>query len=592
MEKYRTHTCNDLNVSHIGQKAILSGWLHNRRDHGGVLFIDLRDHYGITQVVVYPSTGFLEEVAHLRKETVVWFEGIVEHRDEENVNPKISTGEIDLKAQSYQVLGECEQLPFSVFPEEQMPEELRLTYRYLDLRKSKMHRNIILRSNVISSIRKRMTELGFHEFQTPVLTASSPEGARDYIVPSRLHPGKFYALPQAPQQYKQLLMIAGFDKYFQIAPCFRDEDSRATRSPGEFYQLDIEMSFVTQDEIFDTVETVMHGLFTEFSEWNVTTPPFPRIAYKDAMLTYGTDKPDLRSPIKIKDVSHIFKDSGFNAFRQIVDRGGVVRAIPVHSIKDRPKSFFTQMLEFAVSIGSKGLAYLIWTGNEIKGPIAKVLSDERLKQIADVCNVSTGDVVFFVCHTEKQANRIAGEIRNKLGEELSLIEKDCYCFCWIVDYPMFEWDEEKKKIIFSHNPFSMPQGGLEALESQDPLAIHAYQYDIVCNGVELSSGAIRNHSPEVMYKAFGIAGYTRIMVDQQFKALVTAFKYGAPPHGGLAPGIDRIVMLLANEPNIREVIAFPMNQNAYDLLMDAPRKVKKKQLKELHLKVDIPEEMN
>jgi aspartyl-tRNA synthetase len=592
MNEYRTHTCNDLRTDDIGKKVRLSGWLHNRRNHGGVLFVDLRDHYGITQVVIYPDSGFLEEVAHLRKETVIWFEGMVQHRDEENINPKIPTGEVELAADSYKVLGGCEELPFSVFPEEQVPEELRLKYRYLDLRRSNMHDNIMLRSQIISSIRRRMTELGFNEFQTPILTTSSPEGARDFLVPSRLHPGKFYALPQAPQQYKQMLMIAGFDRYFQIAPCFRDEDSRATRSPGEFYQLDIEMSFVTQEDIFDVVENVLAGLFKEFSDDDVTLPPFPRITCKEAMVTYGTDKPDLRIPLKIKDVTDIFRDSAFNAFTRIIKKGGVVRAIPVKSIVGRPKSFFDRMLDYAQSIGSHGLAYLVWTKDEVKGPIAKVISSKRLSRIAGECDVVTGDVVFFICNTEKKANSMAGDIRIRLGEELNITEKNTCKFCWVVDYPLYEWDEEKKTINFSHNPFSMPQGGLEALENEDPLSILAYQYDIVCNGVELSSGAIRNHDPAIMYRAFEIAGYDRMTVDTQFGAMINAFRMGAPPHGGIAPGIDRMVMLLAHEPNIREVIAFPMNQNAQDMMMNAPGKVKKKQLKELHIKIDTVEEIN
>ncbi|MBN1698732.1 MAG: aspartate--tRNA ligase [Spirochaetales bacterium] len=592
MNEYRTHTCGDLRVIDIGVKATLSGWLHNRRDHGGVLFIDLRDHYGITQIVVYPDTGFLDEVAHLKKETVVRFEGKVRHRDEENVNPKIATGEVELAATSFSVLGTCDELPFSIYPEEQVPEELRLRYRYLDLRRSDVHENIMLRSRVVSSLRRRMNDLGFNEFQTPILTASSPEGARDYLVPSRLHPGKFYALPQAPQQYKQLLMIAGFDRYFQIAPCFRDEDSRATRSPGEFYQLDIEMSFVSQEDIFNVIETVLGGLFSEFSDYDVEDPPFPRITCRQSMVSYGTDKPDLRVPIKIRDVTGIFRDSEFNAFRQIVEKGGVVRAIPVKAVVGRPKSFFDKMLQYAQSIGSHGLAYLLWTNDGVKGPIAKVLSEGRLSEIASSCDAVTGDVVFFVCHTEKKANSIAGDIRVKLGEELNIMENNAFRFCWIIDYPLYEWDDEKKSIVFSHNPFSMPQGGLEALETKDPLSILAYQYDIVCNGVELSSGAIRNHDPETMYRAFGIAGYDRTAVDTQFGAMIRAFKSGAPPHGGIAPGIDRIVMLLARQPNIREVIAFPMSQNAEDLMMDAPRAVRKKQLKELHIKHDIVKEIN
>ncbi|MEJ2663578.1 MAG: aspartate--tRNA ligase [Spirochaetia bacterium] len=588
MKEYRTLTCGQPRKSHVGKQAVLSGWIHNKRDHGGVLFVDLRDHYGITQVVVRPESGILDEVSRLRKETVVCFEGKIEMRDEENLNPNIPTGEIDLAAVSFAVLGRTQDLPFSIFPEEQAPEETRLTYRFLDLRKSKLHANILLRSNVISALRRHMEELGFNEIQTPILSAPSPEGARDYLVPSRLHAGKFYALPQAPQQYKQLLMVAGFDRYFQIAPCFRDEDARATRSPGEFYQLDIEMSFATQEEVFAVVENVLHKVFTDFSNLTVTATPFPRLTYKDAMLTYGTDKPDLRNPLKIIDVTDIFADGEFEIFKRVVDKGGVVRAIPVKGAAGRPKSFFENMLAFAQSIGSKGLAYLVWTENEIKGPIAKVLGAPKLEALQQAGAIETGDVMFFVCSSEKEANRIAGEIRIKLGQELDLLEKDCFRFCWVVDYPMFEWDDELRRVVFSHNPFSMPQGGLAALESGDPLAVSAYQYDIVCNGVELSSGAIRNHSPEIMYKAFEIAGYAKHEVKRNFGALINAFTYGAPPHGGIAPGVDRIVMLLAGEENLREVIAFPMNQKAQEPMMNTPRPATAKQLKELHIKVVEP----
>ncbi|MBN2738671.1 MAG: aspartate--tRNA ligase [Spirochaetales bacterium] len=588
MEIYRTHKCDELRTEHIEKKVTLAGWIHNRRDHGGVLFLDLRDHYGITQIVVYEDSGFQELAAHLRKETVVQFKGHVQARESENINTNLPTGQIELKAESFQVLGHCGDLPFSVFPEEQAPESVRLKYRYLDLRRSKLHENILLRSRVIASLRRRMGEHGFNELQTPILTASSPEGARDYLVPSRLHPGKFYALPQAPQQYKQLYMMAGFDRYFQIAPCFRDEDARANRSPGEFYQLDIEMSFATQDEIFKILEDVLYGVFTEFTDWKITDTPFPRIPYRESMLKYGTDKPDLRIPLEIVDVTDIFRNSGFNAFKRVIEKGGIVRAINVPQIAGQPRSFFDRMLEFAQSIGSQGLAYLVWNEDEVKGPIAKVISKDDLEALAKAGGVKTGDVMFFVCNKEKEAVQIAGEIRARLGEELNLIEENVYRFCWIVDYPMYEYDPEQKQIIFSHNPFSMPQGGMEALEDKDPLDILAYQYDIVCNGAELSSGAIRNHQPEVMYKAFDIAGYKPEEVDAQFGALINAFKLGAPPHGGIAPGVDRMIMLIANEPNIREVIAFPMNQSAQDLMMDAPRDVTKKQLKELHLKLNLP----
>ncbi len=588
MHRYRTHTCGDLRRSDVGTHAALSGWIHNRRDHGGVLFIDLRDHYGITQVVVRPDTGFQYEVSHLHKETVVRFEGNVIPREEENINPKMATGEVELDVSSYEVLGPCEALPFSIFPEEEAPEETRLRYRYLDLRKNRLHRNIVLRSQVIHSLRRRMYERGFLEFQTPILTSSSPEGARDYLVPSRLHPGKFYALPQAPQQFKQLVMIAGFDKYFQIAPCFRDEDARADRCPGEFYQLDIEMSFATQDDIFGVVEGVLHETFREFSGRTVTEPPFPRIPYSEAILRYGTDKPDLRIPLEIVDTTSLFSDSGFRAFATAVERGAVVRALRVPSIADKPRSFFDRLIEYAQSIGSKGLAYLVWNTEAVKGPIAKFLDEGRLGKLQQECGAQTGDVVFFVCAAEKEAARIAGEVRLKLGNDLDLIEADTYRFCWIVDYPMFELDPENGKIEFSHNPFSMPQGGMEALESMDPLDVLAYQYDIVCNGVELSSGAIRNHRPEIMYKAFEIAGYDREIVDTKFPALINAFHFGAPPHGGLAPGIDRIVMLLAGEQNLREVIAFPMNQRAQDLMMNAPSEVTDEQLRELFVRVVPP----
>jgi aspartyl-tRNA synthetase len=585
MHTFRTHTCGELRKSDIGTTVRIAGWIHSRRDHGGVLFIDLRDNYGLTQVVVYPFVAFQDEVARLAKENVVRFEGKVMFRSQENVNPKLPTGEIEVIAESYEVLGPCEPLPFSVFPEEDSPEDLRLHYRFLDLRKTKLHQNLLLRSRVIASMRKRMGELGFNEFQTPILTSSSPEGARDYLVPSRIHPGKFYALPQAPQQFKQLLMIAGFDRYFQIAPCFRDEDARADRSPGEFYQLDIEMSFVTQDDIFEVVEKLIHGIFTEFSERAVSDVPFPRIPYREALVKYGIDKPDLRIPIEIRDVSSIFAASGFNAFRSIVEQGGVVRAIPVKAIADKPRNFFDKLADYATSIGAKGLAYVVWTGTETKGPIVKFLKPDQLDAIAKTCGVEKGDVVFFMCDMPATANKIAGELRLKLGRDLDRVENDAFRFCWIVDFPMYEYDEENKCVAFSHNPFSMPQGGMEALEKSDPLSILAHQYDIVCNGIELSSGAIRNHRPDIMYKAFEIAGYTREVVDERFGAMIRAFKLGAPPHGGIAPGVDRIVMLLADEPNIREVIAFPMNQRAQDLMMNAPAEITEKQLRELHIRI-------
>ena len=586
MHYYRSHTCVELRKQDVDTKVRLSGWIHSRRDHGGVLFIDLRDNYGITQIVVYPTVAFQDDVARLPKESVVQFDGTVVYRSEENVNSKLPTGEIEIVADAYELLGTCEPLPFTIFPEEEAPEDSRLTYRFLDLRRTKLHQNIILRSQVIASIRRRMWELGFNEFQTPILTSSSPEGARDYLVPSRLHPGKFYALPQAPQQFKQLLMIAGFDRYFQIAPCFRDEDARADRSPGEFYQLDIEMSFVTQDDIFKVVENLINGLFIEFSDKFIDSTPFVRIPYRESMLKYGTDKPDLRIPIEIHDVSAIFAASGFKAFSSVVKEGGVVRAIPVKAIADKPRNFFDKLGDYATSIGAKGLAYIVWNDkDEIKGPIVKFLTPEQINQIASTCGAVKGDVVFFICDWVHTANKLAGELRVKLGRDLDRVEKDSFRFCWIVDFPMYEWDEENKCISFSHNPFSMPQGGMNSLENMEPLSILAHQYDIVCNGIELSSGAIRNHQPEVMYKAFDIAGYSRETVDEQFGAMIRAFKLGAPPHGGIAPGVDRIVMLLADEPNIREVIAFPMNQKAQDLMMNAPAAVSDKQLKDLNIRI-------
>jgi aspartyl-tRNA synthetase len=586
MHPYRTHTCNDIRTSHIGKIVRLSGWIHNRRDHGGVLFIDLRDHYGITQIVIHPEKEFQRVVAKLSKETVVRFDGSVKRRSEDTINPKLPTGEVELFAESYEILGIAEPTPFPVFPEDETPEDLRLTYRYLDLRRSAPHRNVMLRSRVIAHLRKVMQELGFPEFQTPVLTSSSPEGARDFLVPSRLHPGKFYALPQAPQQFKQLLMVAGFDRYFQIAPCFRDEDARADRSPGEFYQLDIEMAFATQEDVFEVVEKLFAGLFAAFSSWKMDQPPFCRIPFRESLIKYGTDKPDLRIPLEILDVSSFFVSSGFKIFDRVVAEHGVVRALPVRNGAAQPRSFFDRMLEFAQSIGSQGLAYLVWDKGGVKGPIAKYLKPAQLGELKKTVGAADGDVTFFVCNDERKANEIAGAIRVRLGTELDIVEKEAFRFCWITDFPMYEYNEERKRIDFSHNPFSMPQGGVDSLNSGKPLDILAYQYDIVCNGVELSSGAIRNHRPDIMYKAFEIAGYSKQEVEERFSGLLSAFKYGAPPHGGIAPGIDRIIMLLANEPNIREVIAFPMNQRAQDLMMNAPSEVTEKQLKELHLKID------
>jgi aspartyl-tRNA synthetase len=585
VHEYRTHNCSQLRKSDVGKVVRLSGWINNKRDHGGVLFIDLRDHYGLTQIVIYPDRVFQNIVAHIPKETVIRFDGTVTARAPEAINPKLPTGEIEISADSYEVLGECESIPFCIFPEDAVPEDLRLQYRYLDLRRSAIHKNIMLRSKVISHIRSKMTSLGFNEFQTPILTSSSPEGARDFLVPSRLHPGKFYALPQAPQQFKQLLMVAGFDRYFQIAPCFRDEDARADRSPGEFYQLDIEMSFVTQEDVFATLEDLITSVFTTFSEKKSDQAPFVRIPFREAMLKYGCDKPDLRNPLIIQDVSSIFQNSGFKVFAQTVAGGGVVRAISVKGGAQQPRAFFDRMVDFAQSVGSHGLAYLTWTDAGVKGPIAKFLDETKFAELASLLNAQAGDAAFFICNDEKRANKISGEIRTKLGHDLDLIEKNVYRFCWITDFPMFEYNEEHKRIDFSHNPFSMPQGGFDALMTMDPLHILAYQYDIVCNGIELSSGAIRNHRPEIMYKAFDIAGYTKEEVDSRFSGMINAFRFGAPPHGGIAPGIDRMVMLLADEPNIREVVAFPMNQKAQDLMMNAPSEVTPHQLKELNLKI-------
>jgi aspartyl-tRNA synthetase len=590
MHQYRTHRCSELRSSDVEKTVRLSGWIHNKRDHGGVLFIDLRDHYGITQVVSHPGSDFHETISHLPKETVLRIDGIVVLRDAETVNPRLETGEIEVVIGSYEVLGACEHLPFSVFPEDKEPEELRLKYRFVDLRRSRPHENIVFRSKVISRVREIMRDMDFLDLQTPILTASSPEGARDYLVPSRLHPGTFYALPQAPQQFKQLLMVSGFDRYFQIAPCFRDEDARANRSPGEFYQIDIEMAFVTQEDIFAAVEKLLTAIFNEFSERSIDSAPFRRIPYKEAMLKYGSDKPDLRNPIVIRDVTEAFAGSDFQAFSRTVAKGGVVRAVPVKNIADKPRSFFDGMIAYAQSVGSKGLAYITWAGGEVKSPIAKFLSEERIKSIADACTAEDGDVVFFVCAPEKEAARIAGDVRQHLARKLDLLEKEVFRFCWIVDFPMFEWSEEAKTVSFSHNPFSMPQGGLEALETEDPLSVLAYQYDIVCNGEELSSGAVRNHRPDIMYKAFEIAGYPREEVDEKFHGMINAFKMGAPPHGGIAPGLDRIIMLLREEENLREVVAFPMNQKAQDLMMNAPQRVYRKQLEELHIRIVAPDE--
>lgn len=584
MNTYRTHTCGELRASDCGKQVRLSGWIHRKRDLGGVLFITLRDNYGITQVLAAPGSQPYSEFNNLRVESVVTIDGKVNNRGG-NINKDMPTGEVEVEVSAVTVQSAADVLPFQVADEDNAPETTRLTYRFLDLRREKLHRNIILRSQVISSIRNRMVEMGFREFQTPILTSSSPEGARDYLVPSRLYPGKFYALPQAPQQFKQLLMVSGFDRYFQIAPCFRDEDARADRSPGEFYQLDVEMSFVTQDDVFAYLEKLLYGLFTEISDWKVTEPAFPRITYDDAMQRFGCDKPDLRYGLEISDVSDIFAASDFNAFKSVVEAGGVVRAICVDNIADKSRKFFKDLEDYAKEVGAKGLASLIFTDSEIKGSLAKPLSDASKNALRDKMQARNGSGILIVADTRDKASVILGKVRIRLADELDLREKNSYRFCWIVDFPMFEKDEETGQTQFSHNPFSMPQGGMEALLTKDPLTIKAFQYDIVCNGIELSSGAIRNHRPDIMYKAFEIAGYDNSVVDEKFGGMIKAFKFGAPPHGGIAPGVDRIVMLLANEPNIREIIAFPMNQNAQDLLMQAPAEATPRQLKELHLQI-------
>ncbi|HIJ45446.1 MAG: aspartate--tRNA ligase [Rhodospirillales bacterium] len=589
MHPYRTHTCGELRLDNASQPARLSGWIHRKRDHGNLLFIDLRDHYGLTQCVIDVSSPLFEKAETARPESVLTVTGTVVRRSDDTINPGLPTGEVELAIEALHVESPADVLPMQVAGEAEYSEEMRLTHRFLDLRREQVHANILLRSEVISSIRRRMIERGFMELQTPILTASSPEGARDYLVPSRHHPGQFYALPQAPQLFKQLLMVSGFDKYFQIAPCFRDEDARADRSPGEFYQLDFEMAFVTQDDVFAAIEPVLHGLFEEFGGGHkVTEPPFQRIAYARSMLEYGTDKPDLRNPLIMADASESFRGSDFALFAKNIDKGAVVRAIPAPGASAKPRSFFDKLNDWARAEGAGGLGYIIFSDGEAKGPIAKNLATERIQAIRETAGIGDGDAVFFVCGMKKDAERFSALARDRIGDELGLLDKDVFRFCWIVDYPMYELDDESGAIQFSHNPFSMPQGGLEALQNKDPLNILAYQYDIVCNGVELSSGAIRNHSPEIMVKAFEIAGYGADAVEQQFGGLLNAFRYGAPPHGGSAPGIDRIVMLLADEPNIREIIAFPMNQQAQDLLMGAPAAVDAARLKELHIRLGLP----
>ena len=594
MHPYRTHTCGELRDANAGDTVRLSGWIHRKRDHGNLLFVDLRDQYGITQCVIDTSSPIFATVEDARLETVITVTGPVVARSEETVNPSLPTGTVEVGIAEINVENPAELLPLQVNSDEDTGEDIRLRYRYLDLRREKVARNILLRNDVIASIRRRMIEGGFKEFQTPILTASSPEGARDYLVPSRLHPGKFYALPQAPQQFKQLLMVAGFDKYFQIAPCFRDEDARADRSPGEFYQLDFEMAYATQDDVFDAIEPVIAGVFEEFAgfdrdaPWAVTPTPFPRIPYAEAMLKYGSDKPDLRNPIEIADVPEVFTGSDFKIFAGLVEKGGTVRAIPAPGGGAQPRSWFDKLNDWAREEGAPGLGYIVLEDGEGKGPIAKFVAGERLEKLKELAGLKDGDAVFFSAGDPDEAADLAGKARTKIGEDLGLIATGRYDFCWIVDYPMYERDKDTGAIEFSHNPFSMPQGEMAALDAEDPLDVLAYQYDIVCNGVELSSGAIRNHRPDIMLKAFEIAGYDRETVEREFAGMFNAFRYGAPPHGGSAPGIDRIVMLIADEPNIREVIAFPMNQRAEDLMMGAPAEVDDTRLRELHLKKVLP----
>ena len=598
MNKYRSHLCNQLNEDDSGSSVLISGWVHRKRDHGNLLFIDLRDHYGITQCVIDKSNEDLLFIAEkLKSETVISISGNVVLRDNETINENLDTGKIEVVIENIQILSSANELPMPVFGDQEYPEDIRLKYRFLDIRRDELHKNLILRSEIISLIRKLMTESGFLEMQTPILTASSPEGARDYLVPSRLHPGKFYALPQAPQQFKQLIMAGGFDKYFQIAPCFRDEDARADRSPGEFYQLDMEMSFVEQDDVFSAIEPVMYNVFKKFSNFDVTEYPFPRLTYKDAISKYGTDKPDLRNPIILSDLTNEFLDDevSFDAFKKIISKGGKVIAIPAPNVKDKPRSFFDNLNNWArKEMGAAGLGYISFINKdgklEGKGPIAKFIPPRVLELMSKKCDIKDGDAIFFSCSNEKEAYKLASAARDQIGEQLNLIESNTFKFCWIVDFPMYEINEDTNKLDFSHNPFSMPQGGLKALEEKDPLEILGFQYDIVCNGVELSSGAIRNHLPEIMFKAFEIAGYKKEEVMEKFGGMVNAFSYGVPPHGGIAPGIDRIVMLLAGVKNIREVILFPMNQQAQDLMMNAPADIPETALNELSLIKNIKED--
>ncbi len=592
MNKYRTHKCNELRKSDVDKSVSLSGWINKKRDHGNLLFIDLRDNYGITQCIIDKENKNFLELEKMQLETVIKINGKVVNRSDETKNKDIQTGEIEVAISEYETLGTCKELPLPVFSDQEYAEEIRLKYRFLDLRRKKIHENIILRSKVISYIRNEMTKLGFLEFQTPILTSSSPEGARDFLVPSRLNPGKFYALPQAPQQFKQLIMVSGFDKYFQIAPCFRDEDARADRSPGEFYQLDLEMSFVEQEDVFNIVEKLMVNTFKNFSDKKLMYDIFPKIPYSEAMLKYGSDKPDLRNPLIINDITEIFtrEDVSFDIFKKLVRSGSKVRSITTKNTKDKPRSFFDNIDKWSKEQGASGLAYFTFEKDDkisAKGPVGKFFSEEAILEIMKVTKSEVGDSIFLACGKQNEVEKITALARDKIAKDLDLIDDDTFAFCWIVDYPMFEKDELTNKIKFSHNPFSMPQGELKDQDFENPLDILAYQYDIVCNGIELSSGAIRNHKPDLMYKLFSIAGYNKAEVDEKFSGMINALSYGAPPHGGIAPGIDRIVMLLANERNIREITMFPMNQNAQDLMMNAPSKINQDQLKELNLSIKI-----
>ena len=592
MNKYRSHNCSELSEKEIDQNVTLSGWLHRKRDHGNLLFLDLRDHYGMTQCVIENDNNFFPVLEKTKPESVLKIKGKVVKRSKGTENLDLKTGKIEISIKSVELLSDAKELPLPVFGEQDYPEDIRLKYRFLDLRREEMHKNIILRSKVISFIRSEMLKLGFLEYQTPILTSSSPEGARDFLVPSRLNPGKFYALPQAPQQFKQLIMVSGFDKYFQIAPCFRDEDARADRSPGEFYQLDLEMSFVEQEDVFNVVEKLMINLFNNFSLKKILNDKFPRISYKESMKKYGTDKPDLRNPLIIHELTNLFKreDVTFDIFKKLVKTGSIVRAIITKNTKNKPRSFFDNIDKWAKEQGASGLAYFTLEKDKKitgKGPVGKFFTEDSLKEIMKTCNAKIGDSIFLACGKEKDIEKILSLARDKIAKDLDIIDKDKFAFCWIVDYPMYEFDEDLKKVIFSHNPFSMPQGKIEELNFDKPLEIKAYQYDIVCNGIELSSGAIRNHIPELMYKLFSVAGYSKDQVNEKFSGIINAFSYGAPPHGGIAPGIDRIVMLLAGKENIREVTLFPMNQNAQDLMMKAPSEVDEIQLKELSIKKEI-----